>query len=293
MLTSLTNARVRRAVKLRNRRQRDLEQRFLVEGQREMELAFAAGVGLEEVFHCESMFSEDSEPAGVPGGERPEQAGERSAGPHARQLKPEDLVDQLATAGVPCQGTSDDVFRKLSYRHTPDGLLAVAHTPGTGLSELTVPAEALWLVVAGIEKPGNLGAMLRTADAAGVAGVLVADPATDPFNPNVVRASLGTLFTVPLAVATGGAVRAWLADHGIRSVATSPSAERTIWSADLRGAVACIIGSEHSGLDADWLRSSVAARIPMAGAADSLNAATTAALTLFEARRQRGHGARR
>ena len=153
-----------------------------------------------------------------------------------------------------------------------------------------MPPDALWLVAASVEKPGNLGAMLRTADAAGAAGVLVADAATDPFNPNVVRASVGTLFSVPLAVASAEDVRAWLATHGIRVVATSPDAPSDYATADLTGPVAIVVGGEHGGLGADWLGAGETVRIPMAGQADSINAAMAAAVLLFEARRQRTGG---
>ena len=163
----------------------------------------------------------------------------------------------------------------------------MAPTPELTLTGLDVPRESLWLVAANIEKPGNLGAMLRTADAAGVSGVLVADPATDPFNPNVVRASVGTLFSVPLAVASAPLVRAWLAEHDIRVVASSPTASIDYAEADLSGSVAIVVGGEHDGLDAGWTAGAEAVRIPMAGQADSINAAMTAAVLLFEASRQR------
>ena len=258
MLTSLANDRVKHVVRLRTRRHRDREGRFIVEGVRELRAALGAGFPLETVFHA--------------GADAP------------------DLLDALVAAGAMPEAVSGAVFAKLSYRDKPDGLLAVARIPDTALGGLTVAPDALWLVAASVEKPGNLGAMLRTADAAGVAGVLVADPATDPFNPNVVRASVGTLFSVPLAVASAAEVRAWLATHGIRVVATSPDAPNDYAAADLNGPVAIVVGGEHGGLDADWLDAGEAVRIPMAGQADSINAATTAAVLLFEARRQRTGG---
>lgn len=260
MLTSPANARVKRVVKLRARRHRDRERRFVIEGFGELEGAWRAGFPVEEVFYCEQHFA-------------------------AREEK--ELVDRLRDTGAVCEATNAAVFAKLSYRHTPDGLLAVAATPELTLDRLDVPKDSLWLVAANIEKPGNLGAMLRTADAAGVSGVLVADPATDPFNPNVVRASVGTLFSVPLAVARGADVRAWLAEHAIRVVATSPGAATDYAEADLSGAVAIVVGGEHAGLEAEWIAGAEAVRIPMAGQADSINAAMTAAVLLFEASRQR------
>ena len=263
MLTSPANARVKRVVKLRARRHRDRERRFAIEGFRELDGAWRAGFLVEEVFYCEQHFAARGE---------------------------EELLDRLRQAGAVCEATNAAVFAKLSYRHTPDGLLAVAATPDATLSRLDVPKDSLWLVAANIEKPGNLGAMLRTADAAGVSGVIVADPATDPFNPNVVRASVGTLFSVPLAVARAADVRAWLAEHDIRVVATSPTATTDYAEADLCGPVAIVVGGEHAGLDAEWIAGVETVCIPMAGQADSINAAMTAAVLLFEAARQRRVG---
>ena len=260
MLTSPTNARVKRVVKLRSRRHRDRECRFVIEGFRELESAWCVGFPVEEVFYCEQHFAA---------------RGER------------ELIVGLRETGAVCEATNAAVFAKLSYRHTPDGLLAVAAMPELTLNRLDVPENSLWLVATNIEKPGNLGAMLRTADAAGVSGVLVADPATDPFNPNVVRASVGTLFSLPLAVSRGAAVRAWLAEHDIRVVATSPAGTTDYAEADLCGSVAVVVGGEHAGLDAEWITDAEAVRIPMVGQADSINAAITAAVLLFEASRQR------
>jgi len=260
VLTSPTNARVKRVAKLRTRRHRDRERRFVIEGFRELTGALRAGFPVEEVFYCEQYF-------GTP--------------------RERELIHRLRDAGAICEATTAAVFAKLSYRHTPDGLLAVAATPELTLGRLTVPRDSLWLVATNIEKPGNLGAMLRTADAAGASGVLVADPATDPFNPNVVRASVGTLFSVPLAVARGVDVRAWLGEQGIRVVAASPAAATDYAEADLSGPVAVVVGGEHAGLDAEWIAGAEAVRIPMAGQADSINAAMTAAVLLFEASRQR------
>jgi len=149
----------------------------------------------------------------------------------------------------------------------------------------------LILVVESIEKPGNLGTMLRTADAAGVDGVIVCEPTTDPFNPNVVRASLGCLFLVPLAVSSTSQAIQWLADNGIRTFAATPAATLYYWHADFRGPSAIVIGSEQYGLTETWLREArEQIRIPMGGQVDSLNAAMAAGVALFEAVRQRSAG---
>ena len=144
-------------------------------------------------------------------------------------------------------------------------------------------------VVEAIEKPGNLGTILRSADAAGVDALIVCDPVTDIFNPNVVRASTGVLFSVPVVVAESGPVRAWLKERRIRAVATTPSAKELHTNTDLRGSLAIVMGSEQYGLSDFWLKESDAqVRIPMAGQADSLNVAMATIITLFEAVRQRG-----
>jgi TrmH family RNA methyltransferase len=146
------------------------------------------------------------------------------------------------------------------------------------------------LVVESIEKPGNLGTMLRTAAAAGVTGVVVADPTTDPFNPNVIRASLGLVFTVALAVTSSSTAIDWLRDAGVSIVATSPDVSLAHHDADLTGATAIVVGSEQYGLSEAWLAAAdQRVVIPMPGAVDSLNAATAAAVVLFEALRQRPH----
>ena len=264
MLTSVRNPRVKDVVKLRNRRHRDREQRFVVEGTRELSCAADSDLALATLYYCEELLA----------------AGAR------------EVVDRAAATAAECQPTSRAVFEKMSYRHTPDGVLGVAPMPDLELGRLPETDDALWLVAAGIEKPGNLGAMLRTADAAGVAGMVVADPTTDVFNPNVVRASMGTLFSVPVAVANRDDVHDWLETRQIRAIVGRPEAVVDYHRAELRGAVAITVGSEHSGVDAGWSSPRhEAVRIPMAGRADSLNAATAAAVLLFEACRQRRESA--
>lgn len=260
MLTSVRNPRVKEVVKLRNRRHRDRLRRFVVEGTRELSCAMDSGLALATLYYCEELLAD---------------AG-RS------------VVDRIAATDVDSQPTSRTVFERMSYRDTPDGVLGVAPIPELQLGRLPAADDALWLVAARIEKPGNLGAMLRSADAAGVAGVLIADAATDVFNPNVVRASMGTLFSVPVAAASASDVRQWLQARGIRAVAARPDAVVEYTEANLTGAVAVVVGSEHRGLGAGWSApGSESVRIPMSGRADSINAAMAATVLLFEARRQR------
>ena len=234
---------------------------FLIEGFRELARAVEAGTRIDDLFVCEELFLGTNEPG---------------------------LVERIVAAGARLHRLAPVPFRKAAYRDRPEGLLAVAPQFDTNLAGVSLPGAGLVLVVEAIEKPGNLGTMLRTADAAGASAVVVADPGTDPFNPNVVRASLGSLFTVPLAVGTAGQVMRWLHEQGVDTVVTSPSARPHHWEVSYRGPVAVVIGSEQYGLSEAWLDGRYrAVRIPMVGTADSLNASTAAGIVLFEAIRQR------
>lgn len=265
MLTSVNNPRVKDVVRLRNRRHRERERRFVIEGKRELAYAIDAGFPVATLYHCAEFHADRGEA---------------------------DLVRRFAATGTTCEETSEEVFRKMSYRRTPDGLLGVAEAPALTLDALPDASEgtdeALWLVAVGIEKPGNLGAMLRSLDAAGGTGLLIADAVADVFNPNAVRASVGAVFGLPIATASGDAVRVWLQRRGIPLLAASPQAQTVYTEAALTGPVALAVGSEHRGLGENWLASAQTVSIPMAGRVDSVNAATAAALLLFEARRQRG-----
>lgn len=258
MITSPQNDRVKDLVRLRDRRHRDRTGRFLIEGYREITRAVDAGVEPTTLYVCRDLF----------------------LGPN------EDRLIEALT-GTEVVEMAEAPFRKVSYRDRPEGLLAVAPQFGTELDGLRLPAAPLVLVAESIEKPGNLGTMLRTADAAGAA-MIAADPTTDPFNPNVVRASTGTLFTTPLAVSDTPSVVEWLRAADIAIAATTPDTDRLYWDADLSGPVAVVVGAEQYGLSDTWLdNADVRLRIPMAGVADSLNAAMAAGLVLFEAVRQR------
>ena len=178
---------------------------------------------------------------------------------------------------------SERVLAKMAYRAEPEGVLAIVEAPAHELPR----GGSLYLVAVGIEKPGNLGAMARTAEAAGADALVVADAQADPWNPNAIRASTGAVFTLPVVEATLDEVRAL----PTRLVAASPGAATAYTDIDLAGPATVAVGAEDAGLPAAWLGAAdVAVAIPLAaGAADSLNAATAAAVILFEARRQRAH----
>lgn len=263
-ITSLQNPRIKQLVRLRERRARDDAGLFLVEGYREIRRALESGIRPKELHFCPDWFLGENEPA---------------------------LIDESREAGAVLFELSKEAFRKASYRDRPDGLLAVVAQWRRGLWELELGLHPFLLVVESIEKPGNLGTILRSADAAGVDAVIVCDPVTDIFNPNVVRSSTGVLFSMPVVVADSPAVLAWLRERGIRVVATTPDTPNLYSNADLRGPLAIVMGSEQYGLSDFWLKeSNHLVRIPMAGQADSLNVAMATIVTLFEAVRQRNQG---
>ena len=271
-ITSAANPRIKSLVALRRRRVREETGQTLVEGHEEISLALACGVRPRSLYVCEELFS----PAG--------RAGSQDIGEQA------DVLRRLRADGVEVVHLSRAAYEKASYREGPDGLLAVVGRVGMPLGSLPVDgAEWLGLVSQGVEKPGNLGAMLRTADAAGVDAVVAADPVTDWGNPNVVRASKGTVFALPVASATTAEVRVWLRRAGVRLVVTTPETDLLHTEVDYTGRVAVAVGSEKHGADELLLEAAThRVRIPMLGRANSLNVAAAAAVVLYEAVRQRG-----
>jgi len=260
-ITSLQNPRVKLLVKLRERRDRDEVGLFLVEGYREVRRALEKGVKFKELYFSPEWFLGENEPS---------------------------LIAAIQAQGAQVFELTKAAFAKVAYRERPDGLLAVAPQWRRGLADLTLGANPFLLVVESIEKPGNLGTILRSADAAGCDAVIVCDPVTDLFNANVVRASTGVLFSVPVVVSESPAVHAWLQERKIRSAATTPHTENIYTQTNLRGPLAVIMGSEQYGLSEFWMKGAdVLIRIPMAGQADSLNVAMATIITLFEAVRQR------
>lgn len=271
LITSAANPRLKSLAALRRRRVREETGTTLVEGHEELALALASGVRPQTLYACPELFS----PAGG--------IGRQDIGHQ------EDLVEHARTLGAEVVRLSRPVFERVAYREGPDGLLAVVPAVGRALGTLTPPDDALLLVAQRVEKPGNLGAMLRTADAAGVTAALAADPVTDWGNPNVVRASKGTVFALPVVAATTVEVLAWLRHHDVMLVATTPETDLLYTDVDLTGRVAVAVGAEKHGADAALLEAAAyRVRIPMRGKANSLNVAASAAVVLFESVRQRG-----
>jgi len=261
-ITSPANERVKSLVKLRTRRERERQGLMVVEDPLVIRRALAAGLRPREVWAC------------------PEQQLPTVAA----------LYAEIAAGGVPAVEVPPAVMDKISYGERADGLLVLAPRLAAALADLAPATDgpALLVVLEGVEKPGNVGAVLRIADGAGAGAVLLCDGTTDVDNPNCLRASRGACFSVPAAAASGVEARAWLQRHGIRIVATAP-ADATPWDeADLTGPTALVLGAEHDGLSAAWLAAADATvTIPMVGAADSLNVAASTAVLLYEAVRQR------
>lgn len=255
------NTEIKALLKLRERRSRDREGLFMIEGRREVTRAVQAGVRITKLYLCNDM----SAPAGM-----------------------SQLVSELQLLGVEAVSLSAAAFSRLSLRENPDGALALAETWSLEPEDLSLKDDPLLLIVDGVEKPGNLGALLRTADAVGVDAVFVTGSGTDLFNPNVVRASMGSLFARPVLHAEPGQLLDWLSRRGFRLVATSPAAHASYWDVPLTGGVALLLGAESDGLGMDWMEAAdELVFVPMHGLADSLNVATTGALILYESLRQR------
>lgn len=264
-IESLKNPRVKHVVKLRDRRDREREGLFLIEGYRELLRALENDYPVQEVFYCTALWRGGNE---------------------------QRLVDSLAAAGAELLETTEPVFRKMAYRDRPEGLIGVAPQRRRELTDVTLGDPPFLLVAEAIEKPGNLGTMLRTADAGGVDALVVCNRCTDIFNPNVVRASTGTLFTVSLAETTSAEALDWLRRNRIAVVAATPHTDVFYDQVDLTGPVAVVVGTEQYGLSDDWLaQADLQVRIPMLGVADSLNVAAATTILLYEVVRQRGRRA--
>lgn len=251
-ITSKDNKKIKYLSSLKKSSKRLKEGKILIEGKKEIEMAIAAGVLIEELFFCDDF------------------GGANSMGLNTTEL-------------------TKAIFQSLAYRENPDGFLALAKRPVTNLENITLSDNPFLLVLETVEKPGNIGAMLRTADAVGVDAVILCDPQTDFYNPNVVRASLGALFTVPVAIASNKETLEWLKNNNINVYsAYIDKTSKDFTEIDFKKPSAIVIGTEHDGLSDFWSNNSDQnIKIAMQGKIDSLNASVSAAVIMYEAYKQK------
>ena len=261
-ITSLRNPHVKAVVDLRERRVRDEKSLMIVEGVREISLARQAGVVFSELYFEQSFFDAQDHQEFI-----------KAVSPQSKDIF---LLPEY-------------VFEKMTFGHRHEGVLGVCVQPKKSLREIKLSSRPLVVVVESVEKPGNLGAILRTADAVGADGLVVCDPATDMYNPNVIRSSLGAVFSVDVAAASKEDALKYFKENNMTVCATLPQAGQCYAHADLRGPLALVMGSEEKGLSEFWQKKcDVAVYIPMKGKVDSLNVSVSAAVILYEIIRQRG-----
>ena len=256
LITSAQNPKVKRLIALQKdsslRRECGL---FVVEGQRELQHCIDAGFEIDTLFVCPPLLHSG-------------------------------LGDDVAAAKV--YEVSEAVYEKVAYRGGTEGVIAEVKAKALRLNDLKLPESPLIVVLESVEKPGNLGAVLRSADAAGADAVLICDPLTDLFNPNLIRASIGAVFTVPTVACSSQEAIQWLKKHGIRILTAQLQDSSQYYDTDMRSATAIVMGTESTGLSQQWRAAADAhIRIPMLGRLDSLNVSVSAAILLFEAVRQR------
>ncbi|HTH57827.1 MAG TPA: RNA methyltransferase [Cyclobacteriaceae bacterium] len=257
-ITSTQNPKVKSLMALEKPRERRRQQLFIIEGAREIQLAAAAGYKIGNIFFCDEIIDVEQIP---------------------NVLKEDKLI-------IP---VSKDVFDKIAVRENSGGMIAVAEQKPHLLSQIKLKKNPLVLVLEAVEKPGNLGAILRTADAAGVDAVIICDPQTDFYNPNVIRSSVGCVFTNQLAAVSSDEAIAWLKKNQMRIFCTSLQASQPYHLVDLSLPCAIVLGTEATGLSEIWTKNSEAnIIIPMQGKIDSMNVSNAAAVMVFEALRQRG-----
>jgi len=253
MITSKTNPKIKNVVKLQKSSERREQNRIIIEGRREIERALACGFVIDTLFVCNELGAQSSD------------------------IKA-NVIEEVSL----------EVFEKIAYREGSDGLLAVAIPRYSNLKDFKPKKNPLIIVLETVEKPGNLGAVMRTADAAGVDAVIIADPRTDLFNPNAIRASIGTIFSVPLFACSSEECIKWLKENDITIYCTYLKASIDYLDADFRKGSAIVMGTEATGISDIWVEAADQNLIiPMNGIADSLNVSVTTAIVVFEAIRQR------
>lgn len=257
-ITSTQNPKVKNLLALEKPRERRKQQVFVIEGAKEIGLALEAGYVIDSIFFCEEIISLNEV---------------------SKHIKDDTLL-------IP---VSQEVFDKIAVRENSGGMIAVAAQKLHTLDQLTLSENPLVLVLESVEKPGNLGAVLRTADASGVDAVIICDPQTDFYNPNVIRSSIGCVFTKQVAAANSEETIAWLKKNNISIYCTYLKASKSYHLTDYTKPSAIVMGTEATGLSEIWVKNADAnIIIPMQGKIDSMNVSTAAAVVVFEAKRQRG-----
>lgn len=264
-ITSMQNPKIRRLLALQQKSsERRKEGLFVVEGRRELEHCMEAGYEIDTVFYCPSLITSYD----------PSMEGGQMLGDYTSLSKA--FPVSLA------------VYEKIAYRGSTEGIIAEVKTRNLRLEDLRLGDSPLLMVLESVEKPGNLGAVLRSADAAHVDAVIVCDPLTDLYNPNLIRSSIGAIFTVPCVACSSEACIAFLKQHGIRILTAQLQDSHLYYETDMRQPTALVMGTESTGLTDQWrVAADAHIRIPMLGRLDSLNVSVSAAILLFEAVRQR------
>ena len=264
-ITSQQNPRIKYLVSLHKRRERDLNQQFLVEGIREHQRLLTSAFQIDSVWYCPEITD----------------------GLEVTSSLVKALQEKTGTGATQI---SSSVFSRVAYRDSSEGIVSVVNQPTCTLSSLEISSNPFYLIAYGLEKPGNLGSIIRSADAVACDGVIVCNPRTDFFNPNVIRASIGTVFSVAVAATDPTELMQWADAHNINLVATSPTASLSYTETDLTQSCGIVIGEEHGGLPSVFLEQvAQTVSLPVLGHGDSLNAAISAAVMLFETRRQRSN----
>jgi len=259
-IASLQNPRIKQIVQLSKARERREVGLVAMEGAREIGLAIDAGYQPETLYVCPEIYAKSEYPELI------------------RRIPQQKQIEITPV-----------IFEKLAYREASDGLIALIKPKNHSLQCLKLPENPFIIVLEAVEKPGNLGAVLRTADAAKADAVIICDPSTDIYNPNAIRSSVGCIFTVPIGICSSQEAFRWMKDKGIKSFAAELRASSWYHECDFRGASAIVMGTEADGLTDFWLENvDSRIKIPMRGKIDSLNVSVSTAILTFEAMRQRG-----
>ncbi|MFA6119589.1 MAG: RNA methyltransferase [Parachlamydiales bacterium] len=268
-ITSPHNEKIKSIVKLQDNSKRKNSSFFIIEGYAQVSRAYENSLELDSLFICSSIISDSFQADKI-----------------------EELINRIKEKNVCVFNCEEKVFDKISYRQNPDGIIAIAKQYHYDLFDLehiiANKKDPFFIICERLEKPGNLGAILRTADAAGCDAVIVTDPKVDIFNPNVVRSSIGALFSIPIIVSEGEQIIAFMKKKKIEIVATALNAKITHTEIDFKKPVAIVMGTEDIGISDIWLKNADnLIKIPMYGHVDSLNVANAAAIMLYEIVRQR------